>query len=147
MKAFEFVWDIFRFWIWGGLELSLYMEQVWILGLLSLTSLTVCLACTRQKIMARWRSSYWLIFSQLLFFPIVVAVGMLFRAETGAVRPNVFGVRCLYAIIALSLALGCFWIYRLKGLCWLAVSLVVLQEALLSGTLFIAGMSVTGDWI
>jgi hypothetical protein len=35
----------------------------------------------------------------------------------------------------------------MKGLRWLAVSLVILQETLIWGALFVAGMLVSGDWI
>ena len=42
---------------------------------------------------------------------------------------------------------ACLWIYRLKGLRWLAASLLLLQGALVIGASFIAGMSVTGDWL
>jgi hypothetical protein len=35
----------------------------------------------------------------------------------------------------------------MKGVRWLAVGLVVFQETILYGTLVIAGMAVSGDWI
>jgi len=96
-----------------------------------------------------WRSSYWLIFTQLFFFPATVAVGALFPAV--GVRPyaqeNLMGKRLLDVLFYLSLVTAAIWLYRMKGLRWLSASLLALQEVLLIGAGFIAGMSVSGDWI
>jgi hypothetical protein len=54
----------------------------------------------------KWRSSYWLIFTQLLFFPAIVAVGVLFPGVSGWPYPkeNPMGKRLLDALFYLSLA-------------------------------------------
>jgi hypothetical protein len=43
--------------------------------------------------------------------------------------------------------MGAFWIYKMKGLRWFAASLVVLLQVILTGAGFIAGMSVSGEWL
>ena len=96
-----------------------------------------------------WRHHYWVVFSQLIFFPVVIVIGVLFRVvDPGPpYHANVMGERLLDLCFLLSLATGCFWIYRMKRLRWLAASLVLLQEIPLLCAAFIAGMSVSGDWI
>jgi hypothetical protein len=100
----------------------------------------------RRKV---WRASYWLVFTQLLFFPAIIAVGVLLPA--GGVMPNpvpnVVGRWCLDGLSYLSLALGCLWVYRMKKLRWFAISLVAVREILILCAGFMAGMSVSGDWL
>jgi len=47
----------------------------------------------------------------------------------------------------LSLALAAFWVYRMKGLRWFAVSVVTVLEMILVGAFFVAGMAISGDWL
>lgn len=100
----------------------------------------------------RWRSHYWLIFTQLFFYPAVILVGVLYAV--GARRPfdplpkvNPVAEIALNVLTFLSLALGIFWVYFLKGLRWVAFCFVALQLLFLYGALFLAGMSISGDWI
>jgi hypothetical protein len=97
----------------------------------------------------KWRSSYWLIFTQLLFFPAIVAVGVLFPAVSLRPYPkeNPTGHWLLDGLFYLSLATSAFWLYRMKGLRWLSLSLLALQQVILFGAGFIVGMSVSGDWL
>jgi hypothetical protein len=46
-----------------------------------------------------------------------------------------------------SLASCEFWIWRMKGFRWYATSLMALVELITWGALFVAGMSITGDWL
>jgi hypothetical protein len=47
----------------------------------------------------------------------------------------------------LSILLGGFWVYRMKGTRWFAFSLVAVLEVILLGAFFVAGMAVSGDWL
>jgi hypothetical protein len=111
----------------------------------------VVVAFVRQQPFRRqlWRTSYWLIFTQMLFSPAMVAVGVLFPAV--GVRPdlkeNVMGHRLLDGLFYLSLATSAFWVWRMRGLRWVAASLLLLQQVMLIGAGFVAGMSVSGDWL
>jgi hypothetical protein len=89
------------------------------------------------------------VFTQLFFFPVAIAVGTAFSGDLSRGGPgsNKFGEHLLDLLTVLSLVMGCFWIYCMKGLRWLSASLVILQETLLVGGFFIAGMAVTGCWI
>jgi hypothetical protein len=112
---------------------------------------SVVLAVVRQQPFrkGKWRSSYWLIFTQMLFVPAIVAVGVLFPAVSGPpyAKQNLMGNRLLDALFYLSLATSAFWLWRMKGLRWLSASLLLLQQLVLVGAGFIAGMSVSGDWL
>jgi hypothetical protein len=136
-------------------QLSLWSFEALLLPpiLLAMTicTLSLALAFGRQLPFRRevWRASYWLVFTQLLFFPAMITVGVLLPA--GGVMPkpvpNMIGRWCLEALSYLSLALGCLWVYRMKRLRWFAVSLIAVQEILILCAGFMAGMSVSGDWL
>ena len=83
----------------------------------------------------------------MLFYPIIIGVGTIFDVKTHGIQSIQNGERLLNTLILLSCLLGCFWIYRSKGIRWLVASLVLLQEILLLGAIFVAGMAVTGDWL
>jgi hypothetical protein len=46
-----------------------------------------------------------------------------------------------------SFASCVFWIWRMNGFRWFAASLMALMEVPVLGALFVAGMSVTGDFL
>jgi hypothetical protein len=47
----------------------------------------------------------------------------------------------------LSLALAAFWVFRMKGVRWFALCLVIMLQLILLGALFVAGMAISGDWL
>lgn len=142
------VWGILRV-LWSGIAILQILPPLWITGLLSSGSLTLCIWLKWRKIRARWRASYWLVFTQLLYYPTILVAAFGFSANLGPgpVRPNLIGESVVNVLIALSLLSGCYWIYRLTELRWLASSLVTLQEVLIFGAYSIAGMAVSGDWL
>jgi hypothetical protein len=141
-------WSRFQLYFLWGLE-AWMLPPLLIIGLASLTSLVLSLRS--HEVRKRWRTSYWFVLTQLVFFPLAIAVGASFPASSTSPleprRPNLLGEHILDALTLLSLGMALFWIYRMKGLRWLATSLVILEEVLVWGALFIAGMSVSGDWI
>jgi VanZ family protein len=119
--------------------------------MIGINMVSVVVAFTRQQPFRTrlWRTSHWLIFTQLFFFPALVAVGVLFPAVTSWPNPkaNVVGHRLLDALFYLSLGTSVFWLWRMKGLRWLSASLLVLQQIVLIGAGLVAGMSVSGEWL
>jgi len=93
-----------------------------------------------------WRRWHWLIFSQMLFFPALVAVGVLLSAPSGPPHSqvNLLGERVLDGLFYLSLATGIFWRWRMKGMQWLVTSLLLVQQVILVGAGIVA---VSGDWL
>jgi hypothetical protein len=99
---------------------------------------------------ARWKPYYWLVLTQFLSLPGAAAIGALFRAATNppfSPQVNPLGETILDSLGILSLAVSVFWIYRMKGFRWFAFCLLGLQTVLLFGVMFVAAMSVTGDWL
>jgi hypothetical protein len=90
-----------------------------------------------------------LVFTQLLFFPAIIAVGVFYPSATSwpNPQPNRIGDLWLNVLFCGSVGMGAFWIYKMKGLRWFAASLVVLLQVILTGAGFIAGMSVSGEWL
>ncbi len=95
-----------------------------------------------------WRRAYWLVFTQLLFYPAVICVAVLggvnFRPP-----PQSNSVASLYSEILFwaSLGLAAFWIWRMKGLRFLAFGLIALQQMLLLGAFLVADMAISGRWL
>jgi hypothetical protein len=88
---------------------------------------------------------------QFLFVPAVVAVGVLYRVSTNPTQPrpkvNPIADWTIDILFFLSLAQSLFWVYRMKGLRWFAFCLLALQQVFLFSAVFLAGMSVSGDWL
>jgi hypothetical protein len=97
-----------------------------------------------------WKRSHWLVLTQLLFFPIVICIGILYPADGPSYlrsAPNSVANHVCDFLGWLSLALAAFWVYRMKGFQWFAVSLITVLEMILVGAFFVAGMAITGDWL
>lgn len=147
MNTAHFSQDFQRLFLWSLEFLALPPVML----LVAICIISVVSAFVRQQPFRTgvWRSSYWLIFTQLLFFPAIIAVGVLLPAVSSWPHPkeNAIGNRVLDALFYLSIVTGALWIYRMKGLRWLSASLVALQQVILVGAGFVAGMSVSGDWL
>ncbi len=98
-----------------------------------------------------WRPSHWLVLSHLLFFAAAIALGTLCPYPTTNPTiphyPNRPAALCLAALLYGSLASCAFWVWRMKGFRWFGSSLMALIEMPTVGALFVASMSVTGDWL
>jgi hypothetical protein len=95
-----------------------------------------------------WKQSYWLVFTQLLFYPAIMATGWLFELEPPSYLPNskmqTTGFRIIDSLLFISLALSIFWIWKIKGFRWyISFFLAALQFILCSAWLF-AMFSMTG---
>jgi hypothetical protein len=147
MNTNHFSQDFRRLFLWSieflGVPPALLITSICVVG--------VVVAFVRQQPIRTglWRTWHWLIFTQLLFFPAMVAIGVLFPAPNGPPHSqgNTIGEWSLDGLFYLSLATSALWWWRMKGLRWVAASLLVLQQVLLAGAGLVAGMSVSGDWL
>jgi hypothetical protein len=147
MNAAHFSQDFQLLFLWSIQFLG--VPPVMLIAAFCIVGMVVAFA-RRQPFRTRlWRPWYWLIFTQLLFFPATVAVGVLFPAVSGWPHPkeNVIGHRLLDWLFYFSLVTSAFWVWRMRGLRWLSASLLVLQQLILVGAGFVAGMSVSGEWL
>lgn len=141
-----------RFWTYSlwSLEFLFVIPRVLVIFLFATVS--VALAVWKQHPFDNplWKRSYWLVLTQLLFFPIVICIGVLYPANGPSYlrsTPNSIANHVCDFLGWLSLALAVFWVYRMKGLRWFAVSVVTALEMILVGAFFVAGMAITGDWL
>jgi hypothetical protein len=118
---------------------------------LSTTSL-VCAGIKQRPFRTRlWKPYHWLVICHLAFFAAAIVVGV-FGANpitnpTIPHPPDPSAERWLDVVTYGSIASCVFWIWRMKGFRWYAASLMVSVEVITWGALFIAGMSVSGDWL
>ena len=145
MSTAHFSQDFQRLFLWSLRFLA--RPPLLLMAGVSIVSLVLSFVRQQPFRTGLWRRSSWLIFTQLLFFPVIVAVGALFPAMSQPdYKANVTGERLLDGLLYLSLATSAFWLWRMKGLRWLAASLLVLLDLILIAAGLIAGMSVSGDW-
>ena len=98
----------------------------------------------------RWKKEYWLAFLSLLFIPATTVVGVVGWIDPGMVPQQKPSVALEWIDNGLSIAfivLGVFWVYRMKGLRWFAVSFMLIQLWILLGVGFMTGMALSGVWL
>jgi hypothetical protein len=116
----------------------------------TLLLINLVIACVKQRPFQKglWRSSYWLVLTQMLFSPAVMMVAVLGgvdfvpQREASKVTPLIADV-----LFWVSVALAVFWIWRMKGLRWFSFSVVILEQFLLCGAFVAADMATSGRWI
>jgi hypothetical protein len=99
-----------------------------------------------------WKPYHWLVFTHLLFFVAAIVLGVLCAMPvadyfSAARYTDRSAISWLDALGYGSFASCAFWIWRMKGFRWFAGSLMGLIELVTFGALFVARMSVTGDWL
>jgi len=149
MSLSHFAGHFWTYSIWS-LEFLFAMPQMFLIFLAATVSLGIALWRQRPFQNPLWKSSHWLVLTQLLFFPIVICIGVLYPADGPSYlrsTPNSTANSVCGFLGWLSLALAAFWVYRMKGFRWFAVSVVTVLEMILLGAFFVAGMAITGDWL
>jgi hypothetical protein len=147
MSFTEFASHFFTYCLWS-MEAVVALPPFPIVAVCAAASLVI--AFSRQKPLehALWKKSHWLVLTQLLFFPVVVSLGVLYPASGPSFYNNVSNAsRVSDVLFWFSVVLAGFWIYRMKGFRWFAFSLVLLLEVVLLGAFFVAGMALSGDWL
>jgi len=91
------------------------------------------------------------ILTHLLFFIAAIGVGIVWANPitnpTVAHTANPVASLFLKGVLYGSLLSCVFWIWRARGFRWYATSLLALAELPVLGALFVAGMSISGDWL
>ena len=95
-----------------------------------------------------WKRRYALALTHFSFFAAAIVVGLLWRNDP---RDHQLASRVatfwLDAVIYGSLASCILWTWQMKGFRWFAASLMALAEVITFGAVFVAGMSISGDWL
>lgn len=96
----------------------------------------------------RWCRSHWLVFTQVLFCPAVIAAAVLGGVNLPPIHePDRIASLFIRALFWASLITGVFWTWRMKGIRWTAFSFVALQQFLFLAAFFTADMAVSGNWL
>ncbi len=139
-----------RFWtlfVWS-LQALLYIPPLLIIFIGACLSLALAFWKQRPFRNPLWKSSHWFVLTQLLFFPAAISIGVLYPASNpGFLHANSTATIAFELLAWLSYALAAFWVYRMKGFRWLALSVVAALQMILMGAFFVAGMAVSGDWL
>lgn len=99
----------------------------------------------------RWKRYYWLALTHLLFFPAAIAVGVIWQNTVAnpTIAHHVSPVANAfeYCLEFGSVASFIFWVWRMKTVRWFATSVMLLMQMPIFAALFVAGMSVSGEWL
>ena len=124
-----------------------------VLATVVLALISLIVAAIRQNPFKKhlWKPYHWLVLTHLLFFPAAIIVGVIWTNPvtnpTIPHRPIETVKRLLDILWYASLASSAWWIWRMKGFRWFAASLMVLAQVPVLCSLFVAEMSVAGDWL
>ena len=98
-----------------------------------------------------WRPHYWLVLTQFVFVPVLCVIAVLYRVAPDPTKPltkenpvadwsiNVLGLLSLLSIF--------LWVYRMKGIRWVALCVLAIQQVFVFGAMLVAGISISGDWL
>lgn len=98
----------------------------------------------------KWKREYWLVFLNLLFIPVTIAIGDIGWINPGVApraKANALLLGVNEGLFIASIVLGIFWIYRMKGLRWLALAFALIQLWIMFFANGMAHMAITGDWL
>lgn len=138
-------WSMFLTYTLWAIESLLYGPSLFITLALVIQFI---IALIMQKPFGRGarRAIHWFSLASFVLFPLVTAVGVAGSRPHGAAiqRWAVYTVAFLFCT---SLFWAIVVVWKMKGFRWFAVSASLLALWLGLGGLFIAGMSISGDWL
>jgi hypothetical protein len=140
---------LYTFWTYtvSGLQF-LFVEQMKFVSLAILLALVAASIATFHSPSARTRpkATYLAPLLLLVAVPLTVAIGVVFAAPSLG-HPNRIGSWLLNSLDVVTLAFAIFCVYRAQGFRWFAAALAVAVLWIVLGVGFVAGMSVSGDWL
>ena len=139
-----------RFWTLSVWSFQALLHIPPFLPILIFACLSLALALWKQRPFQNplWKRSHWFVLTQLLFFPVVISLGVLYPASSPSFyHAQSVASRACDLLSWLSVALAGFWVYQMRGFRWFALSVVGVLEIILMGAFFISGMAVSGDWL
>jgi hypothetical protein len=144
-----FTWNAFWWLFRQGLSF-LYVWPMLLITLAVVANLVAALIFRWPFQNELWKKDYWPAFLTLLLIPATTAIGVLGWIDPSVVprpQPSALLVWTNNGLFIASIAFGIFWVYRMKGLRWFALSFMLIQLWILMGVGFIAGMALSGDWL
>jgi len=138
--------EFWRYSLWA-LQFLVAPEFLWVtFAILVSLPLAALASFRRPSAFSTAKSLYLLPFVLLIGFPLSIAIAIAFSAPSPA-SPNHLGSLLLDSLELIALLFGIYCVYRAKGVRWFTAAIVVAALWLLSAAGFVAGMSVSGDWL
>jgi hypothetical protein len=140
------------FWFNFGRLSKWSFEFLWVEGFIYVTILlliNILLAVVIKKPFesGKWRTLYWGILLQFLFYPAIVIVGVLGWVEGRALEINPVSEYSQVLFNLFSLGTGIFYVVKMKGLRWFALSVFLFCQWMLLGCNWVTSMAITGVWM
>lgn len=131
---------------------SMMLPPLCILLPLAVVSLVWAWRVQQPKRRQLWKPVHWLVLTHLFFFAAIILIGAVYPADrtaySGSAAAIHHGANATIELLFYGSLVSCgFWIWRMKGFRWFGASLMAVIECPIIGASFIAGMSVTGDWL
>jgi hypothetical protein len=114
---------------------------------LAIIFVTVAVSKQKPRRFGIWKPWYWLVFTQLLYFPVVLTIAVLGGVSYMSVAPNPVASKYVDVLLWMSLVTGAIWIYRLNGARWVVAGFIAVQEIVLFGAFLVAAMATSGRWL
>jgi len=95
----------------------------------------------------KWQNWYFAILTQFLFFPAIAAVGAAGWVNFRVAEVNPLSMYSQLFLNILSFVIGIFFIIKMKGLRWFAISIFLFCQWMLIGINMMTTMAITGVWI
>jgi hypothetical protein len=137
------------FWRYSSWALGFPVEGPfrWILFAILIGLIATAIASFRSSSAPRLPKSYYLLPVVLpAGFPLTIAIAIFFAAPSRE-SPHRVGSLLLNGLELVALLFGIYCVYRARGLRGFSAALVVAELWILIAAGFIAGMSVSGDWL
>ena len=142
----EYFW--FNFWRLTKWSFEfLWVEWFLYVTLVLLANIFISLVLKQPFGSGKWRTFYWGIFSQFLFFPAIIIVGVLGWVDGRVVEVNPVSEYSQVLFNILSLGIGIFYVVKMKGMRWFASSIFFFCQWTLQGCNWMTTMAITGVWI
>ena len=135
---------------WGIEFLFVTRPPLFLVTSISVLSLLASIVLQRPFTIQLWKRAYWFVIGQFLCLPVTIAIAVIGRVdwqEPHFPGPNRWALIAVNLLSIVSLALGAFSVWKMKGQRWFACSLAFLQVWVLAGAGIVASMSLTGTWL
>ena len=145
-------WQTFRIYFTYSLEFLIIPENVGVTISLVVNLLASILYSWHSR-KQNWHARHSWAFAQFLFLPVLLAIAVVgtytdpMNRTVARPAPEVWVLWTVDALMIGALILGLYFAYRMRGLRWFAVSLLLIQVWLMRGAHLVASMAINGDWI
>lgn len=142
----EYFWFNFSRLTKWGIEF-LWTEPFYFVSGILLLNLIISLYLSKPWIQARWKPWYYNMLLVFLCFPALAFIGALGWVNNRVDEVNIVSQSAVTIINLSSFLLGIFFVYKMRGLRWLSISILLVNQWFLVGINWVTTMAITGVWV